>query len=162
MRSMLPYKFTIHYTHPWDAKTPPYCSWWAGFSRRSRPSPKRPFSARPPGPAASHRGKCVGKCSRDWRISWGAARTVATNATSVAISIAESPMPRRTKVVWCQSGANCSRSAGRRPMLKGEPEWSTKELLDEIKAEAVSGTIPVTSIMMPAFSCLARQAIECE
>ena len=39
-------------------------------------------------------------------------------------------------------------------MLKGGPEWSTKQLLDEIKAEAVRGAIPVTSIMMPAFSCL--------
>jgi hypothetical protein len=40
-------------------------------------------------------------------------------------------------------------------MLKGEPEWSTKQLLDEIKAEAVRGAdCGNLNYLMPAFSAL--------
>jgi hypothetical protein len=40
-------------------------------------------------------------------------------------------------------------------MLKGEPEWSTKQLLDEIKAEAVRGANSGNlNYLMPAFSAL--------
>jgi len=40
-------------------------------------------------------------------------------------------------------------------MFKGEPDWSTKQLLDEIKAESVrGGNSGNLAFLMPAFAAL--------
>jgi hypothetical protein len=47
-------------------------------------------------------------------------------------------------------------------MFKGEPDWSTKQLLDEIKGEAVRGADKGNlNYLMPAFAALLIKLVVC-